>query len=144
MGAAGETVRREGGVGVGLGVVGFGVVLARLIVGVGWVGRGVCGGGVGRLPWGWVGSGGSLGAAAGVCVRFRTCECENRRVLISEVRVWEVAGADFACLGAKKAGRHRSSARIVAAERRALVMGRSGQFIVMPGLDLGTFVSTDR
>lgn len=143
MGAAGETVRREGGVGAGLGVVGYGVVPARLIVGVGWVGRAVFGGGVGRLPWGWVGFGRSLGSAAGVSARFRTCECENRRWVISEVGVWTVAGADFARVGAKEAGRHRSSAGIVAAERRSLVMGRSGLFIVMPGLDPGTCISTD-
>ena len=144
MGAAGETVRREGGVGAGLAVVGFGVVFARLVVGVGWVGRGVFGGGVGRLPRGWAGSGGLLGSAVGVCVRFRTCGCENRRVLISEVRVWTVAGADFGRVGAKKAGRHRSSAGIVAAERRALILGRLGQFIVLPGLDPGTCIGTNR
>ena len=143
MGAAGETVRCEGGVGAGLGVVGFGVVLAQLVVGVGWVGRGVFGGGVGRLPWGWVGAGGSLGSAAGVSARFRTCGCENRWLLISQVWVRKVAGADFACLGAKKASRHRRSASIVAAERRTLIMGRSGQLTVMPGLDPGTCISTN-
>ena len=58
--------------------------------------------------------------------------------------MWKVAGADFARVGAKTAGRHRSSAGIVAAERRTLIMGRLGQFIVMPGLDPGTCVSTGR